>query len=104
MSFVTFSDEFIATKFPGYFFNIKDELLYSMKISGVLKPLKFYTPNRFNHMWRHSIKLKDGSKVTTKGGYYVSFHGTRKFYPIERLKELEHVDSVIPVASKTDTL
>ena len=97
MSFVTFKPEFIATKYPGYFFNISDEKLYSMKIDGVLKPLKFYKPNQFNHLWRHMLTLADGSKVTTEGGYYCSVKGMRRFYPIERLKELKPEPHVIPV-------
>jgi len=98
---ITFKPEFVATKFPGYFFNVEDEKLYSIKIEGVLKPLKFYKPNRFNHMWRYAIKLNDGSKVTTKGGYYIFFHGMRKFYPIEHLKELNSEPHVIPVKEPT---
>ena len=97
MSFVTLPDEFIATKFPGYFFNVGDEKLYSIKIDGILKPLAYQQPNQFNHMWRHPVKLRDGSEVNATGGYYVSVKGRRKFYAIEKLKELEYVSSVIPV-------
>ena len=97
MSLVSFPPEFIATAFPGYFFNVDDEKLYSMKIDGVLKPLKFQTPNQFNHIWRHPVKLRGGSEVNSKGGYYISVKGRRKFYAIEKLKDLEHVASVIPV-------
>jgi len=99
---ITLPKEFVATKFPGYFFNREDGKLYSLKIDGVLKALKFYVPNQFNHMWRYPIKLKDGSKVTTKGGYYISFHGMRKFYPIERLKEIKEHDATIPVKEKAN--
>ncbi len=82
---VTLPSEFIATKFPGYFFNSKDEKLYSLKIDGILKPLRYYTPNPFNHMHR------------TAGGYYVSVRGSRKLYTIEKLRELVASNSEIPV-------
>jgi hypothetical protein len=94
---VTFKPEFIATKYPGYFFNTVDEKLYSMKIDGILKPLKFVTPNYFNNLHRRPIKLLGGSSVMTEGGYYVSVKGLRRFYAIEHLKELEAVPHVIPV-------
>ena len=94
---ITFKPEFIATMYPGYFFNTEDEKLYSMKIDGVLKPLKFYKPNPWNHLFRHPLTLKTGEKVYTKGGYYVSFRGRRKFYAIEHLKELAVEPHVIPV-------
>jgi len=95
--FVTFTPDFIATKYPGYFFNIKDEKLYSMKVDGVLKPLRFHRPNHFNHMHQYLFKLKDGTRVQLTGGYYVSVKGRKRLYPLEELKELEHVPSVIPV-------
>ncbi len=95
--YVSLPSDFIATKYPGYFFNTADEKLYSMKIDGVLKPLKFYRPNPWNHISTYPIKLQDGSEVKSIGGYYVSFRGMRKFYAIERLKDLESVKSVIPI-------
>lgn len=89
--------EYVATKFPGYFFNRDDEQLYSLKIDGVLKPLRFHTPNRFNHIWNYTVKLRDGSKVPCTGGFYVSVRGNRKFMPLEALKDIEPHDSTIPV-------
>ena len=94
---VTFKPEFLATRYPGYFFNTEDELLYSMKVDGVLKPLKQHKPNRFNHMYRFQIKLKDGSKVTPEGGYFVSVKGQSRFLSIEELKDLTQHDATIPV-------
>lgn len=31
---------FVKTKYEGYFWNLSDKKLYSLKIDGVLKPLK----------------------------------------------------------------
>lgn len=94
---ITFKPEFIATKYPGYFFNTEDNKLYSMKIDGVLKPLKYQRPNRFNHIGTYPYKLKDGTKFWSKGGYAVSVKGSRIYYAIEHLKELDAVAHVIPV-------
>ena len=94
---VKLKPEFIATKFPGYFFCTAATKLYSLKIDGVLKPLKFYKPNQFNHIGSHPLKLKSGERVYSKGGYNISVKGRRKFYPIEKLMELEEHDATIPV-------
>jgi len=59
---VTLPKEFVATRYPGYFFNTKDDQLYSMKIDGVLKPLRFYKPNRFNHLDIYLTTLKSGDR------------------------------------------
>jgi len=99
---ITLPKEFVATKFPGYFFNRNDQKLYSLKISGVLKPLKYYTPNRWNHIGRFPSKLKDGTKVYSNGGYRVSVEGRLKFYAIEQLKEIEEHDATIPVKEKVN--
>lgn len=95
---VTLKPEYIATKYPGYFFNREDEQLYSLKVDGVLKPLKYHKPNHFNHIGRFPVKLRDGEVVQCRGGYYVSVKGFRKFYPIELLRDLEDTDTTIPVA------
>ena len=95
--FVTFTPDFIATMYPGYFFNVEDNKLYSLKIDGVLKPLKYYKANYWNKMDVHPVKLSDGSRVYSKGGYVVSVEGRRRVYPIEKLKDLKHEQSVIPV-------
>lgn len=97
-TFVTFTPDFIATKFPGYFFNTVNNKLYSMKMTGILKPLKFQYPNRFNHIGEHLIQLADGSKMYSKGAYSISVNGRHRYYNIERLMELPRVASVIPVA------
>ena len=94
--FVTFKPEFIATKYPGYFFNIQDKQLYSMKISGVLKPLKFRKPNQWNNMYRWQVTLKNGDKIMTGGGYQVSVRGRTKYMLIEELMDIEPTKSVVP--------
>lgn len=41
---ITFPDGFVATRFPGYFWNTTDEKLYTMKVTGVLRPMRISTP------------------------------------------------------------
>jgi len=84
---VTLPADFVATRYPGYFFNIKDDKLYSMKIDGVLKPLSFQTANRFNHMYRYS----------PEGGYQVSVKGIKRIYPLSDLRKLKDHDATVPV-------
>jgi len=86
---VRLPDEFIATKFNGYFFNTENETLYSVKIGGILRPLPRVQPSRFNHL---------------RGpAFYVSVNGNKKCYPLERLQELAEKakanpqDEVFPV-------
>ncbi len=38
---VTLPKEFVATRYPGYFWNVSERKLYSLKISGELRPMKF---------------------------------------------------------------
>ena len=75
---------FIATKFPGYFWNTETQTLYSLKIDGVLKELKMVYPNHFN-----MIRMP---------GYRVSVKGRRKYLSIGYLKKLKPEFSVIPVS------
>jgi len=84
---VTLPKDFVATRYPGYFFNTKDDKLYSLKIDGVLKPLKLQAANQFNHLYRYS----------PDGGYQVSVKGLRIIYPLTKLRELKDTDATIPV-------
>lgn len=77
--------DFIATKYPGYFFNAFEDRLYSMKVDGVLKPIQFIRPNYFNKLHR------------TEGGYRISVKGVRKFLSIESLRKLKDHNATIPV-------
>lgn len=94
---VTLKPEFVATRYPGYFFNTTDDQLYSLKIDGVLKPLRYRKPNHFNHIGLYLVKLASGSRVRCNGGYNVSVKGIKRFYPIEQLRELKDTNVTIPV-------
>jgi len=77
---------FTAIEYPGYFWNIKAKALYSIKVSGVLKELKRYKPNGFNHM--------------NEDFYVVSVNGKRKVLSLSYLENLVIEDSEIEVVSR----
>jgi hypothetical protein len=75
---VNLPPQYVATKFPGYFFNTENKKLYSLKVSGILTPLKHIIPNRFN-CWYHFTKT---------GGYRVSVDGSNRVLTDEYLASL----------------
>ena len=83
---VTLPLEFVATKYPGYFWNLDTRTLFSLKVTGVLRELKKVHPNRFSRI--------------TESGYYVSVRGAKKFLPLSYLLSLVPKDSRIPVESR----
>ncbi len=87
---VTLPVQFLATKYPGYFFNVEDEKLYSLKIDGILKPLKKHTPTYFNQLGR----------FTNAGAFQCSVKGQRRWLSLEQLRKLKDNDTLIPVRSK----
>jgi hypothetical protein len=78
---VRLPDEFVSTWLPGYFWNIKEERLYSIKISGILKPIKRNPPNR----WQYRPDWY----------YQVSHKGRRRYMSEIALKSLPHDKDVI---------
>lgn len=84
---VKLPDVYAATWYPGYFFHLNTHVLYSLKIDGILKPLKKVHPNAFNQI--------------QEPGYRVSYQGKRKFMPMSKLIAFtkDHRDQVheIPV-------
>lgn len=82
---VTLPLPFVATKFPGYFWNLDTQALSSLKVGGVLRELRLKKGNHFNHMpW--------GTKF-----YEVYHQGHRKILTVQSLEKLTAADSVIPV-------
>lgn len=86
---VRLPEEFIATKFPGYFFNTANKTLYSLKVSGELRALPLHKPSHWN-------RLKTPA-------YRVSVKGNRRVYlqvELERLAAKPRQDEIIPVAGQ----
>lgn len=81
---VTLPKEFVAIKYPGYFWNLKDNKLYSLKVSGVLRPLAGpYKPNPFNHQFEPA--------------YHISVNGSKRRIGISYLTKLKATHSIIPM-------
>ena len=71
---------FIPTRYDGYFWNVKEQNLYSIKISGVLrklKPSKGYTG------------YSSGQYVHVPPHYRVSVEGRKRYLYIMELKKLK---------------
>ena len=85
---VTLPIEFVATVYPGYFFNAETGTLFSLKIDGVLKELKLVKP-----------KPGNGGPMP---GYGVSVKGRRRTLLVGELKKLKFqtVYEIIPVKEK----
>lgn len=77
---ITFPPEFVATKFPGYFWNTRTETLFSLKVTGILHEMKKPRPTHYNEY---------------KNGYAVSVRGVRRWLMVADLKKLNSQE--IPV-------
>lgn len=78
--------DFTSTKFPGYFWNVCEKKLYSLKVDGILKPLTTIEPNHFN-AWKEP-------------GYRVSVKGSKRILRLSELEKLTLKDEEIPVRDK----
>jgi hypothetical protein len=81
---VVLPKEFVATKYPGYFWNTATQELCSVKITGTLKPLKFTERNRWQHF----------------DGYKVSVNGEHRYLAVDYLKKLKPAKTEFPVWSQ----
>lgn len=83
---IRFPKHFVKIKYPGYFWDVKEEILYSIKIGGELKPLKlkkaYYGPG------------KTGI-VDIPEGYSVSVNGQKKIVALSDLQKLTYSESII---------
>lgn len=82
---ITFPPEFVAIKYPGYFYNTADRTLYTLKTTGELRPLAFRRANKWNHF---------------RDGYQVSHRGRRRFITVDYLRTL--LPQTVPVAKVAD--
>ena len=80
---VTLPKDFVATKHDGYFWNLKEQKLYSIKVGGFLRRLS--GPRKTNP-FNHYIE-----------GYQVSVNGKKRILALDSLKKLKAADSIIKV-------
>ena len=74
---ITFPPEYVKIKYPGYFWNVNTQQLYSIK-SGKVKPLKLNSGN-----W---LSRTTGRVIGPH--YQVSVEGVKRYILIEKLKQL----------------
>jgi len=79
---VTLPKDFVATKYDGYFWHLKEQKLYSIKVGGILRPLVKPRPSKYNY----------GQDV-----YQVSNLGKSRFLFMDELVQLKAKDSIIKV-------
>ena len=84
---IIFPAGYVATKYPGYFWNVRTQTLASVKIGGELREMKLTKPNYWN-------RLADRGKF--EGGYRVSHKGRNRWLYLEDLKQLEEEHSIFP--------
>ena len=78
---VTLPTEFVATRYPGYFWNVKERKLYSLKVTGELRPMAFFKGGTFYG-------------VQHDPGYKLSVNGVRRKYTMDYLNSLKATDAV----------
>lgn len=81
---ITFPDGFVATRFPGYYWNTTDEKLYTMKVTGILRPMRRCDPVPHDEHGQTS--------------YRVSVNGVRRRLTIAQIKRILVRDGTVQVA------
>lgn len=76
---VVLPPDFVKTKYPGYFWHTVEKKLYTIKVSGELRPIKyFYGGTFYGKVW--------------PAGYRISVKGERRLYTLEYLNSLQPTD------------
>lgn len=78
---VTLPKDFVATRYPGYFWNVADKKLYTLKVTGELRPMTFNKGGFFY-----------GTKFDP--GYQISVKGRKRRYTLEYLESLKATNEI----------
>jgi len=89
---VSLPKDLTATKFPGYFWDVKEHVLYSIKVGGVLKPLKRRDAKYLVHNTKWGWRID-----CEKWIWQVSVEGRKRLLTDKYLHSLKLEDSEIPV-------
>lgn len=73
---VTLPKDFVSTRYSGYFWNVKEQKLYSLKVTGELRLMSFFKGGIWNG-------------VTHDPGYRISVNGARRKYNMKYLTSLK---------------
>ncbi len=88
---IIFPAGYVATKYPGYFWNTKTQTLFSIKIGGELRELKLTKPSHWNNFFH-------GNPKGGNGAYRISHKGQRRILFVNVLKELTESHTIFPEA------
>ena len=77
---------FVSTKYPGYFWNVDDETLYSVKVHGSLKPMVMQKAS----MWNNGM-----------ANYKVSVRGKHRILYVKDLEKLTPKKETYPIWSQS---
>ena len=83
---ITLPENLTATKYNGYFWNVKTKKIYSLKTAGELRELKRKIPNRFNTRMSFNVSYF----------FTISNKGMRACLINTYLEKLKLKDSIIP--------
>lgn len=78
---VTLPKDFVATRYPGYFWNVVEKKLYSLKVTGELRAMAF-----------HRGFYYKGRQI--EPGYAISVKGIRKRYTMRYLNSLTATNDI----------
>jgi hypothetical protein len=79
---ITFPPNLVAVRYPGYYWDVVDQKLYSIKQYGELREIKLRPDSKWNNF---------------QAGYVVSHKGIRQYLLLRILKKLQPKDSVVPM-------
>ena len=84
---VTLPKDFVATRYPGYFWNVVEKKLYSIKVTGELRPMAFHKGGNFG--W-----------VRVEPGYQISVKGKKRTYTMDYLGSLTATNEIQEIGVK----
>lgn len=74
-------DDFVPTRYPGYFWNVQDKKLYSLKVHGELRPMTM----------RKAITVFG---VYHPAVYRISIRGVKRSFTLDYLNGLKKTNDV----------
>jgi hypothetical protein len=84
---VVLPGDFVATRYSGYFWNLKERKLYNLKVTGDLRPMAVNKGGFFN-----------GTHF--EPGYQISVKGRKRRYTMEYLNNLKPVNGLQTIGVK----
>jgi hypothetical protein len=68
---IQFPECYVKTKYPGYFWNRDTQTLFSIKVGGFLKEMKYQSKAMIIHGRYRSFTLEPGYRVSVRGERYI---------------------------------